>query len=69
MSNITPLDSLKKTISMPAMKEQFKAALPPHIDVDKFVRVVMTAVSTTPALVNADRASLLSACLKSAAVS
>lgn len=52
---------------MPAMKEQFKAALPPHIDVDKFVRVVMTAISTTPALVNADRSSLLSACLKSAA--
>lgn len=51
---------------MPAMVSQFQAALPPHIKVEKFVRVVMTAISTAPALVDADRNSLLAACLRSA---
>lgn len=67
MSNITPLDNLKATLSLPAMKEQFKSALPPHISPDKFVRVVMTAVSQNKDLVDADRNSLFASCLKSAA--
>ena len=68
MSNkLAPIDELKKNLTMPAMKEQFKAALPPHIDVDKFTRVLMTAISGNRALVEADRSSLYSACLKCAA--
>lgn len=67
MSNITPVDNLKKTLSAPAMKDQFAKALPPHIGVEKFTRVLMTAVSNSPNLANAEKNSLFTACLKSAA--
>lgn len=44
--------------NLQAMAPQFQAALPKHISVEKFTRVAMTAIQNTPALVNADRASL-----------
>lgn len=62
MSNIKPVDQLKKTLSL--MKEQFSAALPPHIPVDRFIRVIQTGVSMNPALVTANRESLLAACMR-----
>lgn len=62
MSNIQPVDQLKKTLAN--MATQFKAALPPHISHERFVRVIQTAISTNPALVKADRTSFLAACLK-----
>jgi recombination protein RecT len=43
------------------MEPEFKAALPPHIPVEKFKRVALTAIQNTPALVNADRRSLFGA--------
>lgn len=43
------------------MEPEFKAALPPHISVEKFKRVALTAIQNTPALVNADRRSLFGA--------
>jgi recombination protein RecT len=46
------------------MAPQFQAALPAHVTPEKFVRVTMTAINTTPALVNADRASLFGAAMK-----
>lgn len=46
---------------------QFKAALPPHIPVERFVRIVLTAVNSTPALQTADRRSLFEAAMKCAA--
>lgn len=65
MSNeITPMQSVKKDIDR--MRDQFKAALPSHISVDKFIRVLQTAVSTDPKLVQAPKAALFSACMKSA---
>jgi recombination protein RecT len=48
------------------MQPQFKAALPAHIAPEKFVRVVQTAVSLTPDLLNADRRTLFGACTKCA---
>jgi recombination protein RecT len=45
---------------------QFKAALPKHIRVEQFVRVVLTAVQANPQLAYADRASLWTACMKAA---
>lgn len=48
------------------MRPQFGMALPKHIDAEKFVRILQTAVSTTPALVTATRASLFAACMKAA---
>lgn len=61
---LAPIDDLKRTIVR--LEPQFKAALPAHITPEKFVRVLLTAVQNTPALVNADRNSLLGACMKAA---
>ena len=58
---IAPVDQLKKTLT--TMKAQFEAALPPHIPVDRFVRVIQTGISQNPNLVKANRDSLLAACM------
>lgn len=62
MSN--QLEIIKKDIS--AMGPQFAMALPKHIPVEKFTRVLVTAVSTSPNLLDADRKTLFAACMKSA---
>jgi len=59
---LTPIDDLRNSIDK--LKPQIKAALPAHIPTEKFARVLMTAISTTPALVEATRNSLFGACLK-----
>lgn len=41
------------------MATEFKRALPPHVPVERFIRVVLTAVNNNPDLVKADRRSLL----------
>ena len=46
---------------------QFKAALPPHISPERFIRIVMTAVASDPDLGRADRRSLFEASLRCAA--
>jgi recombination protein RecT len=50
-----------------SMSNEFKNALPLHIKPEKFQRVVMTVVQQQPALMNADRKTLLASCLKCAA--
>lgn len=50
--------------NLTAMEPQFKAALPAHVTVEKFSRVAMTAIQSTPALINADRSSLFGAVVK-----
>jgi recombination protein RecT len=45
---------------------EFQAALPAHIPVERFVRVLLTAVQNNPDLVNADRASFWNAAMRSA---
>lgn len=45
---------------------QFKAALPAHIPVERFLRVVMTAIQNNPALAHADRQSLWNSCMRAA---
>jgi recombination protein RecT len=65
MSNqLTVQDQIKHSLS--AMAPQLKAALPPHINVERFIRVAQTAILTTPAIMNCERNSLFAACLKSA---
>lgn len=54
-----PLAVIRQNLSV--MAPEFKAALPPHITVEKFTRVAQTAIQNTPALVNADRRSLFGA--------
>ena len=48
------------------MTEQFQAALPEHIPVARFKRVVMTALQNNPDLVKCTRASLWNSCMKAA---
>jgi recombination protein RecT len=48
------------------MESQFRAALPAHIPVERFMRVVMTALQQNPDLIACTRSSLWSACVKSA---
>lgn len=45
---------------------EFKAALPAHIPVERFKRVILTAVSMNPALVKADRRSFFNSAMKAA---
>lgn len=59
---LKPIDSIRG--SLEAMKPQFKTALPKHITVDKFNRVLMTAISSTKDLQDADRTSLFASCMK-----
>lgn len=61
MNAITPAQELKQNLE--AMKPQFQMALPKHISVDKFTRVVQTALNNNPVLLSADRHSLFSACM------
>lgn len=49
-----------------AMVPEFKKALPQHIDVDRFTRVVTTAISNNPDLLNADRRTLYASCTMAA---
>lgn len=48
------------------MVGQFAAVLPKHIPVERFGRVVLTAVQTNPELLNVDRRSLWNAAMKAA---
>jgi recombination protein RecT len=48
------------------MQDQFRLQLPAHITPERFVRVIMTAVNADPSLLDADRRSLYSACLRAA---
>lgn len=49
------------------MKGQFEAALPAHIPVERFARVVMTAIQNNPVLVTkCSRQSLWNSCMKAA---
>ena len=49
-----------------AMKDQFESALPRHMPVDRFNRVVMTGIQNNPDLLDCDRKSLWNACMKAA---
>ena len=46
--------------------DQFKAVLPAHITPEAFQRTILTAVQADPALLDADRQSLLLSCMKAA---
>lgn len=53
-------------LQLDTMAKQFEAALPKHIPIDRFVRVVLTAIQGNPDLLNVDRRSLWNACMKAA---
>lgn len=64
IKQLSPVEALKQSIM--AMTPQFLAALPKHISVDKFVRVILTAANTSPKLVSADRNTFFASCMKAA---
>ncbi|HYH36945.1 MAG TPA: recombinase RecT [Azospirillum sp.] len=59
---LAPIDKLRNQLD--AMGDQFALALPQHIPVDRFKRIVLTAINQNPDLLNADRKSLMGACMK-----
>lgn len=61
---LTPQDELCQTVSR--LESQFKAALPPHITAERFVRIATTAIRNEPKLANCDRSSVLSAFMQCA---
>jgi recombination protein RecT len=68
MNQIAPIDRLPQAFrdDVQAMEPQFVAALPPQIPVERFMRVVMTAVNSDPDLLRADKHSLFEAAVKAA---
>lgn len=65
----TPMDAFRKEAV--AMEREFSRALPPHIPVERFLRVVTTAVQTSSAskftdLLECNRRSLWQACMRAA---
>lgn len=59
-----PIDVIRGQLDR--MDREFAVALPQHIPVDRFKRIVLTAVNQNPDLIKADRKSLFGACQKAA---
>lgn len=60
-----PINKLRAQVV--ALGPELKNALPSHIKLEKFQRVVMTVVQQQPDLLQADRRSLFASCMKCAA--
>lgn len=63
-NKITPIDDFRRTLKQ--MEPQFKSVLPPHIDPEKFTRVVLTAVQSNPDILTSDKRILFVELLKCA---
>lgn len=57
-----PVQVIRQNLTQ--MAPEFKAALPAHVSVEKFTRVVMTAIQNNADLANADRRSLFGAVVR-----
>jgi recombination protein RecT len=55
----TPVESVRQALEL--MKPQLATALPGHLTADRLLRVVITVLQSTPALLDCDRASLFRA--------
>lgn len=62
--SIAPAEEVRGTIAK--LEPQFKLALPSHIPVERFIRVLQTAINNSPNLVKANRQALLSAAMRAA---
>jgi len=65
-NQITVFDEIKNTIQSRDFETQLTMALPPHINVKKFQRVIITAVNNDPKLIESDKRSLYAACMQCA---
>jgi recombination protein RecT len=61
VQTIKPIDAFRNTMSK--MEKQLAATLPPEIPAQRFIRTVITTVQMNPALLDADRESLLATCM------
>lgn len=61
---LSPLEEVK--LNLTRMQGDFKMVLPPNIQPEKFMRVVITAIQNNPDLIAANRASLYNSCIKCA---
>ena len=61
-----PIDLIRSQLYLPSMQAQLKSALPPHVTVDKFLRVAMTAIQQNPDLLKYDRNSLFASVVSAA---
>jgi len=61
-----PLQVSNLRADLSRMTREFEAALPQQIPVDRFVRTIITAVQMEPTLLEADRRTLFSSCMKAA---
>lgn len=64
MSQVAVIDEVRSAITK--MAPQFKAALPAHVSVEKFQRVVMTSLQMNPDIMNTDRRTLFMAATRAA---
>ena len=63
-TELAPADMFRRDLNL--MQPEFKKALPSHVPVDKFTRVVMTAVQQNPDILKSDKRALFGACMKAA---
>jgi len=64
MSEQKPIDEVRSALGK--MASQFKAVMPTQEHVDRFIRITVTAVQQNGKLLEADRNSFYSACMKAA---
>ncbi|MGD9882315.1 MAG: recombinase RecT [Reyranella sp.] len=62
----SPGRAVAKVLESSDMRGKFMEALPPDIPPDRFTRVVITAINMRPELLDADRQSLYTSCLRAA---
>jgi len=60
----SPMEQMRATVQ--ALAPEFKAALPPQIPVERFVRTLITTIQMNPQLLECDRKSVLAATMRSA---
>lgn len=63
---MSPVQQVCTTISKPEFRERLVQALPPGVDVDRFVRVTLTAIQQNPKIAEADRQSLYNSAIRAA---
>lgn len=61
---LSPVDSVKQSITQ--LSPEFTKVMPPGVTVEKFIRVVHSAIQENPDLLSMDRSSLFAACMKAA---
>ncbi len=67
-TNALTVQAQAKTVrvALERMTEQFEAALPKHVTVERMLRVAMTAIQTTPKLLECNRTTLYAAIMSAA---